>query len=145
MSEYIFRMPKDTPELTWEGLDAYLKRGRNTYRRKIGTTVTLRRWGDEAIALHLYDTALALLYPDGRVLFAEAGANDRHMATGYWLDLVARDNKLGSVYRDKWVRYLWGRFGDIDSGRKRPIAGQVFTRLKARAASDSADCAATGE
>ena len=139
MNGYIFRMPRDTPELTWEGLDAYLKRGRNAYRRKIGATVTLRRWGDDWISLLLYDTALALLYPDGRVLFAEAGANDRHRATGAWLDLIARDNKLGAVSQRNWVRYLWGQ------GQGGPIAGQVFTRRRASAASDSADCAATGE
>lgn len=131
MNEYIFRMPRDTPELTWAGLDAYMG-GRE--ERKIGTTVTLQRresrWGgfaDDCISVELYCTVIARLYKDGRVFFPHAGATDRHLATGSWLGKVAADNGLGYLGQENWVRYLYPRTPEIDVGRERvPIAGQAF-------------------
>jgi hypothetical protein len=120
MNEFIFRFPKDTPPLNYRGLDAYL----GEYDGKaIGTTVMVERHvssGKRCIAVELYGTLLAYLYEDRSVYFFGAGANDRHTATGRWLDLIARDALGGSIWQEKWVRKL---VGHPESG---PIAGRTF-------------------
>lgn len=128
MSEYIFKFPKDTPMMTWTGLDAYMDRAR---MKPVGSTVMLIRYDDPdedaLIMIRLYATTVAVLYADGRVRFTENGAKDCHQATSTWLNQVAMDNRLGTIWRDKHVRYLYPRTPDIDVGRERvPIAGQTF-------------------
>jgi hypothetical protein len=128
VNEYIFRMPRDTPELTWTGLDAYMGADR---MKPVGTTVMLIRYDDPdegaLIMVRLYATTIATLYADGRVRFTVNGASDCHQATSTWLSQVAMDNKLGHIWQDKFVRYLYPRTPDIDTGRQRmPVAGQTF-------------------
>ncbi len=131
MAKFIFRMPGGTPELTYEGLMEYICKGRSKYgERKIGSTVevsTFKARGDKpSVRFRLYSTTLAFIGEDF-VRFTQNGANDQHMATGYWLDQIARDNHLGYVYRYDNVRYLLGDYDGLSTRSKRPIAGCIFT------------------
>jgi hypothetical protein len=126
MPEYIFRMPKDTPKLTFAGLMEYLG-GRTT--RKIGTTVTVTHYPErpdcaETVKFTLYDTDLAIMDAGG-VYFVTHG--DTHMATGEWLSQITQDNGLGHVFRDDWVRYLYPHDWSGDRDKRVPLEGTAFT------------------
>jgi len=88
MPPYIFKMPENTPELTHEGLTAWIE-GHDTL--DIGTTVHVWR-DDEHVMFSLYGTVLARI---GRhfVEFTEHG--DRHLATTQWLSKIVYDNGAG--------------------------------------------------
>lgn len=152
MGQFIFRMPRNTPQLSYWALDEYLRGSANAglrvrsgvpLRRKIGSTVEVREEvarGTRRIALVLYSTTLAYFYPDDRVEFTRAGANDRHMATGHWLNKIAGDNHMGQVYRERWERYLFRR--SSDGWAREPIAGVTFQGDPAAAAALDASVAA---
>lgn len=111
---YQFRMPASTPKLTAGGLDAYAG-GR--HETTIGTTVRIRRTPAGGFSFILYGLTLATIYPE-TVVFTVA-ADDPHNASGEWLNKIAVDNGFGGVFRDNWVRYMYGPYS-------RPIKGQTF-------------------
>jgi hypothetical protein len=91
MGEYIFRFPADMPELTYDGLTAYI--GDGFASRKIGTTVTAEKSGSGYVRVQLYDTVIALVYFD-RVRFP--GPDHPSQATTAWLARIIQDNGIDS-------------------------------------------------
>lgn len=135
MTDYIFRFPASMPSLTYEALHAYIlarPAGSIVPHRAIGTTVTVLQ-GDGFVWLKLYDTTLAVIFPD-RVEFTST--DDPHMATSAWLSKIVRDNRLGStVWRIRrhagdrpGPRVARGRAGllAIDGDRSRPVTGRTY-------------------
>lgn len=119
---YIFRFPARVPLMTYGGLTDWISKGRDPLRRKIGTTVTVDRADvpERHICIYLYDTIIARLYPDGRVIVSEAVNNWPRQATTEWLALILWNNGLsGHVGRE--------------GGRYRQ-AGQIFTAGEPRPA-----------
>jgi len=108
MGYYIFRMPADTPRLTFDGLIAYLAGhwypdADGTWYGKIGTTVRLRWHGADpasgriaSIGFELYGLRIAEISRD-TVTFP--GPDDPHLATTAWLRKIAEDNGFGPVFR----------------------------------------------
>jgi hypothetical protein len=132
MNNYLFRMPADTPPLTFARLRERCQRqnyaGQNI--GKIGSTVTLyyvNQLGDDGpdpyVSFRLYFTTLARIYRD-RVEFTTH--SDQHMATREWLNKIATDNGLGGgVFRENFTYYL---SVPAPGGRhKLPLLGQAFT------------------
>lgn len=139
MNEYIFRMPRDVPEMTYEGLDAYL--GKHPSGR-IGTTVTVAYHGSRrhlaaalppAITVTLYQTRIARVMP-GMVYFCPTG--DAHQATHAWISRIIADNGIGGMaWRIRRQRHdppgtpvARGRAGllTVDGIRERPVEGHAF-------------------
>lgn len=96
-SNYIFRFPEGTPDLTFDDLAAWLG-GRSG--RAIGTTVVIAHMPAtetqfESIDIELYGLVIArLMNKPGRVEFPSA--DDPHLATTEWISKVVRDNCVGS-------------------------------------------------
>jgi hypothetical protein len=123
---YVFRFPKDTPELTYDALHSYIGKG-NGASRMIGTTMeaidyTGSIFGD-MVALKLYSTTIARIYRDA-VTFPSHG--DTHQATREWLIRIISDNGLGyTAFR------LRGRRGQpgtmvINGDPERPVEGRSY-------------------
>lgn len=102
MSEFIFRMPEGTPEMTYEGLSAYMDSqpevpyANGGYFTEIGSTVTLTAMnprGGPRIDVRLYGLLIASIYAN-QVEFPVH--KDAHMATGEWLGKIVRDNGIGT-------------------------------------------------
>lgn len=96
MPGFIFRMPANVPDLTYESLDNWLGNNRT---RAIGTTVSVRRniWpiSGPAISIYLYGTGIARLLQRTHAVYFPAHG-DTHMATGEWLGKIIRDNGIGN-------------------------------------------------
>lgn len=146
MGFYIFRMPKDTPELTHETLDAYIGPTRN--RASIGATVSVYRWAkDNGLRFELYWTTLAVIYP-GRVEFTTHG--DTHGATREWLQKIATDNGIGqNVWRDRSYQRDGFRYPGkliIDGDRNKPVEGRAYpTHIAERRQRDADNAARLAE
>lgn len=100
---YIFTFPKaaDFP-FTFDGLDEYLKAGRDFWKRKVGTTVTVERSLSQHFIVKLYDTEVAIVGQDGSVTVPLAINDHGSQATTKWVAKVLQDNGLGTfVYREK--------------------------------------------
>ncbi len=143
MNEYIFRMPADTPPLTFTALRERCQRQNyaNSGIGKIGTTVTLYHmaWPDrdgvaeEYIQFRLYGLMLARIYAD-RVEFTDT--DDPHMATTAWLAQIVVDNHLGGgVFRIRrhaadgpGPQVPRGRAGllAINGDRDKPVVGASY-------------------
>ena len=130
-SEYAFRAPAGTPELTCEGLSAYL--GASRSKRAIGTTVTVMHVaaapGEPAYDFRLYGLVIAQIFP-GRVYFPRT--DDTHQATSSWLSAIVRDNGIGSgVWRiRRRAADVPGPMGGgllaVDGDRDRPVEGYAY-------------------
>ena len=120
--EYIFRVPQDTPPLTFEGLAAYIGSGGE---RKIGTTVlvTLHPARDDcaaSVTFRLYDTNLAVIDATG-VYFTRHG--DRHQATREWIAMIAVSNEIAtSAWRPRSGVLC------LDGNPQRPVEGHAYVR-----------------
>ena len=140
MSNFIFKIPAGTPDLTFEDLDAWLGRAS---ARAIGTTVVIYR-NPDAITIELYGLIIAELYesPKRRVVFGST--DDAHLATTEWLGKIIRDNCIGSsVYRVRRHKVdgpgpavSRGQAGllIIDGDRGKTVFGQTYPVSKARIA-----------
>lgn len=108
MNEFIFRMPAGTPEMTYEGLRAYMdSRSKSWFPYansgrywKVGSTITLTQMNPHSVSqggphidVRLYGLLVARVYPD-RVEFPVH--KDAHMATTEWLAKIVRDNGIGA-------------------------------------------------
>lgn len=116
MGRYIFRSPKiarETP-LTFEGLTAYVKAGRNGYSRMLGTTVEVIDTERGGYIVWLYVTPIATVRKDGTVHISEYIDAKPHQATTWWVQKVLSDNGIPGVV---------GRVND-----KYPQAGKTYTR-----------------
>jgi hypothetical protein len=113
---YIFTAPAkayDVP-FTYEGLQEFLKAGRNEAYRKIGTTLEVSQWYAGRIQIKLYDTIIGELLSNGNVAVMDAINSHGSQATTWWVQKMLNDNKCGGfVYRDK------GKYA---------VAGQAYVR-----------------
>lgn len=129
MNEYLFRIPKDCPELTYESLTAYLG---SRDERAIGATVTVESYREGVIDLLLYGLRIAQIGPN--ILFFP-GPDDPHMATTYWISKIVADNAISG-----WVGRIRRRKADgpgpyvsrgqagllVIGGRDRPVFGRAY-------------------
>lgn len=98
MVEYVFRYPKDTPEMNYNTLAARLRAVCDRERctscpLAIGSTVTVR-WHDRArssVMVQLYDTCIAVM-DEHTVRFPN---DDPHQTTTEWICKIVADNGLG--------------------------------------------------
>lgn len=90
-----YEIPASTPDMTFESLEAYIRRGRHGWHRRIGSVVSIERTA-RAVEVRLYATLIAILYDDGQVYFP--GYVDDWWdteTTKVWLTRIMRDNGLG--------------------------------------------------
>ncbi len=129
-SEYAFRVPAATPELTYEGLSGYL--GEDRSLRAIGTTVKVMRvaaFGGLAYDFRLYGLVIATISPD-KVYFPRT--DDTHQATAAWLSRIVRDNGIGgSVWRIRRRAAdvpgpMGGGLLTVGGDRDRPVEGYAY-------------------
>jgi hypothetical protein len=110
---YIFKMPAVAYELkfTFEELEAYLNKGRDKFRRNVGTTVELYQPFKDTIQVKLYDTVIARIYRDGEVQISENINDYPRQATTAWVQKVISDNGLpGWVSRENFKYAQAGKF-----------------------------------
>jgi len=151
MPQYYFRFPADTPELTYDGLAAYVRKHWRLHPEgwryaPVGRTVTIHERrpggpGHEVYDVYLYRLRIARLTPNA-VSFGQA--DDGHLATREWLARIVADNGLGStawrIRRHKsdgpGPAVARGQAGllVIDGDRSKPVHGQVYTLRKEAAA-----------
>jgi hypothetical protein len=106
MNEFIFRMPAGTPEMTYEGLSAYMRSqpevpyANDSCFTEIGSTVTLTKMNSHSVShggphidVRLYGLLIARVY-SYKVEFPVH--KDAHMATTEWLAKIVRDNGIGA-------------------------------------------------
>jgi hypothetical protein len=144
MGNYLFRIPAGCPELTAEGLTAWMQRAypgqdlRYGDHRMIGATVTVTYRGplpgrlpaENGFTFRLYDLDLAVIT---RTRISFTGTDDPHMATTYWVTQILHDNAI-----PKWVgrrrrrksdgdgpMMARGMAGVLEAGAK-PVFGGVF-------------------
>lgn len=105
---YIFKFPKSADfKFTYANLHAYIVKGRDGHRRKVGTTVEVilgtTRDDEELVMIELYGTRIADVYEDGRVHIHERINNYGSHATTGWVEKTLRDNGFSIwVYREKF-------------------------------------------
>jgi len=115
MHEYIFRVPADIPDMTFEGTQDV---------SDVGTTVTLDHYRAFTL-VYLYSTHIATLTP-GAVNFTVHGHSSQ--ATRFWLERLIRDNGAGSsVWRV--ARQRKGQrvsYYAVDGKKDMPVEGGTF-------------------
>jgi hypothetical protein len=149
MGVYVFRLPKDTPDMTYANLSRLLWESQRTGQDpdiKVGTTVRiswLHHLPDyHVIVIWLYDLAIAHIREDS-VTFMPKG-DDGHKATNHWLSVIARHNGIafgtGRIKRLKadgpGPEVARGQAGllVLDWNRECPVVGKTYqVRLENRA------------
>lgn len=94
---YIFRAPKaaDSVPFTYEGLTEFLSRAKaKDYHRKLGTTVEIRHDYAGRITVDLYETRIAELLSNGRLMITEQINSYPAQATTFWVQKVLTDNGI---------------------------------------------------
>lgn len=118
-SPNIFRFPKVTPRLTYDGIAEYIEKGVDGRERKVGTTVQLEKHEGEGgpfVDVMLYGTTIATIYPTGHLeVWGNVDRNPTH-ATTMWLQRVMDDNGV-----DITVSRIGGKY---------PVAGRVYKGRK---------------
>lgn len=89
-----YTLPASTPAMTFASLEAYIRRGRGGWHRRIGTVVRAERTA-RAVEVRLYDTVIAILFDEGAVYFPDYVDDwwDTE-TTKMWLTRIMRDNGL---------------------------------------------------
>jgi hypothetical protein len=141
VNPYIFRIPGDTPELTFEDLSAWM--GGRT-QRQVGTTVTITYEPPDGSCpavfwFRLYDLELAGIFAHCVEFTAH---DDPHLATAAWISRIVYDNAIGlNVWRIRRRKadgpgpeVPRGRAGllCVEGDRSRPVFGHIHTVVPAR-------------
>lgn len=101
---YIFTPPAKAYDVTftYEGLDEFIKAGKNGIYRSIGTTIEIGHWAAGRITIKLYDTIIGEVLSNGNVAVMEAINDHGSQATTWWIQKLLSDNNIsGLVGRDK--------------------------------------------
>jgi hypothetical protein len=141
MSEFLFRFPANTPEMTFDALAHRLdglcdQEGCTSCYDQIGSTIQVRWYGRRRIGLmvRLYETTIAILGSDDTIKFPN---DDPHKTTTEWISKIIHDNGLG---RNAWrirrhaadgpgPEVARGQAGllCIDGDRGKPVHGRTWT------------------
>ena len=122
---YIFTPPAKAFELnfTYDGIWDFITAGRNGWSRKVGTTITAEYAGRDAVAVRLYDTIIAYIWPDGTVRIPQNVNNFGSHATTWWLQKVLTDNSIpGFLGRENGTYWCAGQDYEGKVSRHRAAA-----------------------
>lgn len=140
---YIFKFPAAADfALTYANLHAYIVKGRDGHRRKIGTTVEVilgtTSKDEELVMVELYGTRIVDVYQDGRVSVSARINHYGSQATGNWVSKVLHDNGFYvGVWRTKGCyEGVAGRTFEPDNDDQTQAAVEAHDRMLADIAND---------